>query len=63
MAKTVVLRWTMTREWRVNVPVTGGPVEDGFAISRAMEEAVNASGIFHNGNVDPYSIEFQVEDK
>lgn len=59
MAKTVVLRWTVKREWRVSVPITG----DSFAIPRAMEEAVNASGIFRTGDVDPYSIEFQVEDK
>ena len=63
MAKTVVLRWIEKREWRVAVPIVGGPVEEGYAISRAMEEAVNASGVFQSGRVDPYSIEFQIEDK
>lgn len=58
MARVVVLRWTQTREWRVVVPTAGS--DDFWAVNRAMEEAVNASGIFQSGQADPESIRFEV---
>jgi hypothetical protein len=63
MAKTVKLTWTESRQWVVNVPVGMGQVEENHFIARAMEEAVNASGVFQSGRADPESIRFEVEDK
>lgn len=58
MAQTVILKWTEEHEWRVLVDAP----EDGYSRSRAMEQAVNASGVFQRGAVDPGSITFEVRE-
>lgn len=59
MSKRLVLSWTAKRLYVVNLDTA---VEEDYAIQRALENAINNSGILHQYGTDVESIRFEIEE-
>ena len=57
MSKKLTLRWTAKRYYVVNLDMD---LDEDSAIRRALETAINNSGVLHQYGTDPELIRFEI---